>query len=112
MPAETAGGKPTTVPMTVETSVIDALQACRDENGEFDEFKYVKMVTGFEKGFIDETFRLIQNKEHWKFPIDVMVDDDKVALTVAAIRHMHADEPKVTPLGEGKTRIQGRGYQG
>lgn len=109
LPAETATGEKTTVAVVVEDAVVNAMAAAR-ATGEFDEEVYCKVLTGFTKMQLDTAFKAVQNRENWKNPIDVMVDDAAVRVTVEAIKFFHASDPKVTPLGEGKTRIKGIGY--
>lgn len=109
LPAESATGVKTTVAVVVEDAVVNAVAAAR-ATGEFDEDVYCKTLTGFTKAQLTVAFEVVQNRDHWKNPIDVMVDDSAVAVTVEAIKFFHASSPKVTPLGEGKTRIKGIGY--
>jgi len=108
MPAE-GGGDP--VQVVVSRSVVDAITAATGPDGKLDIGIYTKSVTGFDDGEIRSMFEKIQNKEHWKNPIDAVVPNHRLDLAKAAITYFHADDQfTLTPKGPLATRIQSRGY--
>lgn len=113
VPAENAmTGEQTTIGISVDNVVLDALQTCRTEDGAFDDDAFVKKVTGgFTRAEIDAQFAKVQNKDHWKNGINAVVPFSEVRLTRQAIIFHHGnDQFKTELVGDDSLRIITTGY--
>lgn len=66
--------------------------------------------TGRTAAQLREAFEKVQNEEYWKNPIRVIIPNDKVEITVEAIRYFLADEPQVI-AGMDESVVSSKGYQ-
>ena len=116
VPAENAlTGEKTTVNLTIENSVLAAIEAARKTDGTIDEDVYCLRLTGFTKSQLDAAFAKVQNKAHWKNPIDAVVPNTELLLTINAINHFHGSSDVKTSVVEIKDgvamiRVQNAGY--
>ena len=62
----------------------------------------------FEK---EDAFQAVQNKDHWKGPIDAVIDADKRKITTEAISFFAGGKGiKFTDAGDGRLRVTAPGY--
>jgi hypothetical protein len=55
-------------------------------------------------------FTKVQNKVHWKNPINAVIDENEQEVTNAAIVHFAYGEATFTSAGPGKLRVTAPGY--
>lgn len=72
----------------------------------------MKTHTDAEVAAMDVAFKKVQNKEHWKFPIDKTLElsADEQRLTEDAIIFYTGSVPTFQKLPNGKTRVRAVGY--
>lgn len=109
------GEKTSNVTLVVEDRVLAAVDAARKADGTFDEDLYCLKLTGFTKGQLDAQFSKVQNKDHWKNPINTVVPNTELLLTISAIEHFHGVSNVKTEIVEVKpdvvmVRVTSDGY--
>lgn len=68
---------------------------------------------GYSHGQLHDAFTLIQNKDHWKGPIDVrfkQITGEHVKLFQAAVGYFTGGGCTVQDMPDGSVRITARGY--
>lgn len=60
---------------------------------------------------LEKAFKAVQNKEHWKNPIDSCCRDADLLVTIAAIRHFTGTETEYFNLGNGWFQVRADGYR-
>jgi hypothetical protein len=60
---------------------------------------------------LEEAFKKVQNKEHWKNPINSCCKNEDLLVTIAAIRHFTATEVTYFNLGNGWFKVEAPGYR-
>lgn len=61
---------------------------------------------------LEEAFKMVQNTEHWKGPIDAEIEEGAMQRVDAAIAHFCYGFAAFTPLGNGRVRVTAPGYYG
>lgn len=70
-------------------------------------FKMIEMHEGkFSSEQLQEVFNKIKDSEHWKYPIDVLVEESWVDITQASICHYQG----CIPSTEFEEKIDGRNW--
>lgn len=71
-----------------------------------------RLLGGFTRDALDAAFTKVANKDHWKAPIDTVVDltPSELAATIKAIPFFTATPATITALGDGKFRVTAPGY--
>lgn len=70
-----------------------------------------KARDGFALEELQEAFDLVKDEEHWKNPIDRVVDESQIRILRAAIPWMTGTEAIFLPVDEpGKIRVKADGY--
>lgn len=93
-------GQTTTVNLTIENKVLAALEELRDEDGMVNEDAFCLRLTGFTKKQLTDAFEKVQNAEHWKNPINAVVPNTELLLTLNAIEHFHGPSNPKTEIVE------------
>jgi len=69
--------------------------------------------TGFKEEVLEAAFKLVQNKDHWKGPIDTSIRKD-CGISLEAIRKAvtfyTATDAVITPLADNYFRVEADGY--
>lgn len=100
VPAENAlTGEKTTVNLTIEDKVLAALEASKTEDG-INEDAFCLRLTGFTKKQLTDAFEKVQNAEYWKNPINAVVPNTELLLTLNAIEHFHGPSNPKTEIVE------------
>lgn len=60
---------------------------------------------------LEEAFKKVQNKEHWKNKIDSFCLSEDMPVVNEAIRHFTATEAEFTAQGNGWMRVKALGYR-
>jgi hypothetical protein len=60
---------------------------------------------------LEEAFKKVQNKEHWKNPINAHIPTSELEITRAAILHFTATDMIVGKTNNGLTRVWAKGYR-
>lgn len=60
---------------------------------------------------LEAAFKKIQNKEHWKNPINAFVPTAELEITDAAIRHFTSTNMTIGATHNGLTHIWAQGYR-
>jgi len=61
---------------------------------------------------MSDAFDLVQDKEHWKNPIDAVIPEEKRSIVEQAINYYAGGGARFVPAGEGKLRVAAPGYWG
>lgn len=70
------------------------------------EMNYMK-YTDFE---LRQAFELVQNREHWKNPVNAVINECDKEIVQEAVIYFTATVPTFTQLADGKLRVQAAGY--
>ena len=57
-----------------------------------------------------EAFNKVQNKDHWKNPIDSFCSKDEIEIVTEAIIYFTATEPTFKAVGINKLQVTAPGY--
>jgi hypothetical protein len=91
-----------------ETKQEVTCPACREAHGmlPLDQVVYL----GFTQGQLEAAIAMVQNKENWKLPINAIVKNEDIQVTLAAINYFAGGACNVTHLANGTAHITAPGY--
>ena len=64
----------------------------------------------YSRAELEEAFKLVQDKKHWKGPVKGLVPNDKVDVVREAVNFYAYGCVTVTPYGKNRSRITAPGY--
>lgn len=68
------------------------------------------MEKRFTQEQLEEGFKLVQDKEHWKNPIDALIEPFQIEIVQESVIHFTATIPVFKKEGE-KVRVKALGYR-
>ncbi len=60
---------------------------------------------------LEEAFKKVQNKNHWKGPIDTFIKLEERDITARAISHFTATPATFIPYSNGWLKVKAKGYR-
>jgi hypothetical protein len=93
-------GEKSTVNLVIDNNVLTALEASKGEDGMVNEDAFCIRLTGFTKKQLNAAFEKVQNAEYWKNPVNAVVPNTELLLTLNAIEHFHGPSNAKTEIVE------------
>ena len=64
----------------------------------------------YSRAELEEAFKLVQDKQHWKGPVKGIVANDKVDIVRESVNFFAYGNVTAQPYGKNRTRITAPGY--